>query len=61
MKLLAITPIAVTVELDATDCLVLADALATSIYHAAYPDRSLVNALHPAGVLCRGSTLSGAA
>lgn len=52
MKLLAITPIAVTVELDATDCLVLADALTTSGYHDAYPDRSLVNALRVALEAC---------
>lgn len=52
MQLLAITPIAVTVELDATDCLVLADALATSIYHDAYPDRSFVNALRVALEAC---------
>ena len=48
MKLLTIAPIAVTVELDATDCLALADALATSIYYDACPDHSLVNALRAA-------------
>ena len=45
MKLLTIAPIAVTVELDATDCIVLADALATAHYYDACPDHSLVNAL----------------
>jgi len=48
MKLLTLAPIAVTVELDATDCLALADALATSIYYDACPDHSLVNALRAA-------------
>ena len=48
MKLLTIAPIAVTVELDAIDCLALADALATSIYYDACPDHSLVNALRAA-------------
>ncbi len=52
MKLLTIAPIAVTVELDATDCLVLADALATSIHYDACPDRSLVNALRAALEAC---------
>jgi hypothetical protein len=48
MKLLTIAPIAVTVELDATDCLILADALATTIHYDAHPDYSLVNALRAA-------------
>lgn len=52
MKLLTIAPIAVTVELDATDCLVLADALATAIHYDACPDRSLVNALRAALEAC---------
>ncbi len=52
MKLLTIAPIAVTVELDATDCLVLADALATSIHYDACPDHSLVNALRAALEAC---------
>jgi len=52
MKLIAIAPIAVTVELDATDCLVLADALATSIRYDACPDHSLVNALRAALEAC---------
>lgn len=52
MKLLAIAPIAVTVELDATDCLVLADALATARYYDACPDHSLVNALRAALEAC---------
>jgi len=45
MKLLTIAPIAVTVELDATDCLVLADALACALYHDQAPDRNLTAAL----------------
>lgn len=52
MKLLTIAPIAVTIELDATDCLVLADALATSIHYDACPDHSLVNALRAALEAC---------
>ncbi len=52
MQLPAITPIAVTVELDATDCLVLADALATWMYRDACPDRSLINALRVALEAC---------
>ncbi len=52
MKLLTIAPIAVTLELDATDCLVLADALATSIHYDASPDHSLVNALRAALEAC---------
>jgi hypothetical protein len=48
MKLLTIAPIAVTVELDATDCLILADALATTIHYDATPDHSLVSALRAA-------------
>jgi len=52
MKLLTIAPIAVTVELDVTDCLVLADALATSIHYDACPDHSLVNALRAALEAC---------
>ncbi len=52
MKLLTIAPIAVTVELDATDCLVLADALATARYYDACPDHSLVNALRAALEAC---------
>jgi len=52
MKLLTIAPIAVTVELDATDCLVLADALATSMHYDACPDHSLVNALRAALEAC---------
>ncbi len=52
MKLLTIAPLAVTVELDATDCLVLADALATSIHYDASPDHSLVNALRAALEAC---------
>jgi hypothetical protein len=48
MKLLTIAPIAVTVELDATDCLILADALAASIHYDACPEYSLVNALRAA-------------
>ncbi len=52
MKLIAIAPLAVTVELDATDCLVLADALATSIHYDACPDHSLVNALRAALEAC---------
>jgi len=52
LKLLTIAPIAVTVELDATDCLVLADALATSIHYDACPDHSLVNALRAALEAC---------
>lgn len=52
MKLLTIAPIVVTVELDATDCLVLADALATSIQYDACPDHSLVNALRAALEAC---------
>ncbi len=52
MKLLTIAPIAVTVELDATDCLVLADALATATRYDACPDHSLVNALRAALEAC---------
>jgi len=52
MQLLTIAPIAVTVELDATDCLVLADALATAIHYDACPDHSLVNALRAALEAC---------
>jgi len=52
MKLLTIAPIAATVELDATDCLVLADALATATRYDACPDHSLVNALRAALEAC---------
>ncbi len=52
MKLIAIAPPAVTVELDATDCLVLADALASAIYHDPAPDPGLVNALRAALEAC---------
>jgi hypothetical protein len=52
MKLIAIAPIAVTVELDATDCLILADALATATRNDACPDHSLVNALRAALEAC---------
>ena len=48
MKLLTIAPIAVTVELDATDCLALADALATALYYDQTPDRNLIQALRAA-------------
>jgi hypothetical protein len=52
MKLLTIAPIAVTVELDATDCLILADALAAARQFDASPDYSLVNALRAALEAC---------
>ena len=52
MKLLTIAPIAVTVELDATDCLILADALAIAIHYDACPDHSLVNVLRTALEAC---------
>ncbi len=45
MKLLEIVPIGVRLELDATDCLVLADALACAAYRDATPDRNLAQAL----------------
>ncbi len=52
MKLIAIAPIVVTVELDATDCLILADALAIAIHYDACPDHSLVNALRASRAAC---------
>ncbi len=52
MKLLTIEKIAVTVELDATDCLALADALATSIYYDHCPDHSFINALRASLEAC---------
>ncbi len=52
MKLLTIAPIAVTVELDPTDCLVLADALASAVYHDRATDPGLVNALRAALEAC---------
>ncbi len=52
MKLLTIAPIAVTVELDPTDYLVLADALASAVYHDLAPDPGLVNALRAALEAC---------
>ncbi len=45
MQPLTSAPIAVTVELDATDCLVLTDALATAIHYDACPNHSFINAL----------------
>ncbi len=42
---MTIAPIAVTVEVDATDCPILANALAAAKQFDACPDHRLVNAL----------------
>jgi len=52
MKIRAFSGLTVTLDLDPTDCLVLADALAFSIYHDATPDYSLTNALRAALEAC---------
>jgi hypothetical protein len=48
VKLLSIAPITVTIELDATDCLALADALAHTVYHDAASDSNYLSALRAA-------------
>ncbi len=45
MKIRAFAPLTATLDLDPTDCLVLADALACALYHDQAPDRNLTAAL----------------
>jgi len=44
MKIRAFAPLTATLDLDPTDCLVLADALACALYHDQAPDRNLTAA-----------------
>ena len=48
MKLIDIAPIALTVELDPTDCLALADAIGWSVCHDIKGDHSHLTALRAA-------------
>ena len=52
MKIRGFDALTATLDLDPTDCLVLADALAFSIYHDACPDFGLVNAMCAALEAC---------
>jgi hypothetical protein len=45
MKIRAFAPLTATLDLDPTDLLVLADALACALYHDQAPDRNLTAAL----------------
>ena len=45
MKIRAFAPLTASLDLDPTDLLVLADALACALYHDQAPDRNLVAAL----------------
>ena len=52
MKISGFDGLTATLDLDPTDCLVLADALAFSIAHDACPDLNLVNAMRAALEAC---------
>ncbi len=52
MKIVGFDGLTATLDLDPTDCLVLADALAFSMSHDATPDYSLTNALRAALEAC---------
>ena len=52
MKIVGFDGLTARLDLDPTDCLVLADALALSIHHDATPDYSLTNALRAALEAC---------
>ncbi len=52
MRIVGFDGLTARLDLDPTDCLVLADALALSIYHDAAPDYSLTNALRAAFEAC---------
>ena len=45
MKIVGFDALTATLDLDPTDCLVLADALACALYHDQAPDRNLTAAL----------------
>ncbi len=52
MQIRAFAPLTATRDLDPTDCLVLADALACARYHDQAPDRNLTAALRAALEAC---------
>ncbi len=52
MKIVGFAPLTATLDLDPTDCLVLADALACALYHDQAPDRNLTAALRAALEAC---------
>ncbi len=52
MQIRAFAPLTATLDLDPTDLLVLADALACALYHDQAPDRNLTAALRAALEAC---------
>ncbi len=52
MKIRAFSRLTVTLDLDPTDCIIIADALATAVYHDLAPDPGLVNALRAVFEAC---------
>ncbi len=52
MKIRAFGPLTATLDLDPTDLLILADALALTLYHDQAPDRNLTEALRAALEAC---------
>ncbi len=52
MKIRAFGPLTATIDLDPTDLLILADALALTLYHDEAPDRNLTGALRAALEAC---------
>lgn len=52
MKIRAFGPLTATLDLDPTDLLLLADALALTLYHDQAPDRNLTEALRAALEAC---------
>ncbi len=52
MKIRTFAPLTATLDLDPTDCLILADALALTLYHDQAPDRNLTEALRAALEAC---------
>lgn len=52
MKIRAFAALTATLDLDPTDLLILADALALTLYHDQAPDRNLTGALRAALEAC---------
>ena len=52
MKIRTFGPLTATLDLDPTDLLILADALALTLYHDQAPDRNLTEALRAALEAC---------
>lgn len=52
MKIRAFGPLTATLDLDPTDCLLLADALASALYRDEMPDRNYTAALRAALEAC---------